>query len=191
MEIYISTDIEADGPIPGPNSMLSFASAAFMPDGTLVDTFEANLMQLPDAQPDKDTMESFWAKNQEAWNYCRENLRKPKSAMKRYVKWINRLRQYGKPVFIAFPLGFDFTFMYWYLIKFTGQSPFSFSGLDIKTFAMLMMNAEYRQSTKRNMPKRWFGAKKHSHKAIDDAIEQGELFCNMYREYQELYANNE
>ena len=28
-EIYVSTDIEADGPIPGPNSMLSFASAAY------------------------------------------------------------------------------------------------------------------------------------------------------------------
>lgn len=24
-EIYISTDVEADGPIPGPHSMLSFA----------------------------------------------------------------------------------------------------------------------------------------------------------------------
>ncbi len=28
-EIYISTDVEADGPIPGPHSMLSFASAAY------------------------------------------------------------------------------------------------------------------------------------------------------------------
>ncbi|MFP3570803.1 exonuclease, partial [Paraburkholderia sp. SIMBA_030] len=26
-EIYVSTDVEADGPIPGPHSMLSFASA--------------------------------------------------------------------------------------------------------------------------------------------------------------------
>ena len=28
-EIYVSTDIEADGPIPGRYSLLSFASAAF------------------------------------------------------------------------------------------------------------------------------------------------------------------
>ena len=28
-EIYISTDVEADGPIPGPHSMLSFGSAAY------------------------------------------------------------------------------------------------------------------------------------------------------------------
>jgi hypothetical protein len=45
-EIYISTDIKADGPIPGPNSMLSFASAAFTADKTLVGAFEANETQL-------------------------------------------------------------------------------------------------------------------------------------------------
>ncbi|SEI19125.1 hypothetical protein SAMN05192544_103397 [Paraburkholderia hospita] len=28
-EIYVSTDVEVDGPIPGPHSMLSFASAAY------------------------------------------------------------------------------------------------------------------------------------------------------------------
>jgi len=36
-ECYVSTDIEADGPIPGPNSMLSFGSAAFLADGTMHD----------------------------------------------------------------------------------------------------------------------------------------------------------
>ena len=51
-EIYVSTDIEADGPIPGPHSMLSFASAAFLPDKTLVGTYSANLATLPDAQGD-------------------------------------------------------------------------------------------------------------------------------------------
>ena len=35
-EIYISTDVETDGPIPGPHSMLSFASAAYTADKRLV-----------------------------------------------------------------------------------------------------------------------------------------------------------
>ena len=48
-EIYVSTDIETDGPIPGPHSMLSFASAAYRADKTLVGTFSANLHTLPDA----------------------------------------------------------------------------------------------------------------------------------------------
>lgn len=31
-EIYVSTDVEADGLIPGPHSMLSFGSAAYLAD---------------------------------------------------------------------------------------------------------------------------------------------------------------
>ena len=48
-EIYVSTDIEADGPIPGPHSMLSFASAAYTEDKQLIGTFSANLETLPGA----------------------------------------------------------------------------------------------------------------------------------------------
>lgn len=42
-EIYVSTDVETDGPIPGPHSMLSFGSAACLADKTLVSTFTVNL----------------------------------------------------------------------------------------------------------------------------------------------------
>lgn len=66
-EIYVSTDIETDGPIPGPNSMLSFASAAFLADKTLVSTFTANLEALPEANGDPDTMK-WWEGQPEAWN---------------------------------------------------------------------------------------------------------------------------
>lgn len=38
-EIYVSTDVETDGPIPGPHSMLSLGSAAYLLDKTLVRTF--------------------------------------------------------------------------------------------------------------------------------------------------------
>lgn len=58
-EIYISTDVEADGPIPGSNSMLSFGSAAYLADKTLLSTFTTNLETLPDAKPDPITME-WW-----------------------------------------------------------------------------------------------------------------------------------
>jgi hypothetical protein len=32
------------------------------------------------------------------------------------------------------------------------------------------------------MPRRWFEAARHTHVALDDAIEQGLLFCNMLAE---------
>ena len=50
-EIYVSTDIETDGPIPGINSMLSVGSAAYSADKILISTFSANLETLPEASP--------------------------------------------------------------------------------------------------------------------------------------------
>ena len=49
METYISTDIEADGPIPGEYSMLSFGSVALNKNKQVLGTFEANLELLPNA----------------------------------------------------------------------------------------------------------------------------------------------
>lgn len=178
-ELYLSTDVETDGPIPGPHSMLSFASAAYRADKTLVGTFSANLETLPGAAGHPETM-AFWKENPAAWEACRTNPEPPEAAMARYVAWIESLE--GKPVFVAYPAGFDFLFVYWYLIRFTGRSPFSHSALDVKTFAMALLKKPYRESTKRNMPRRWFDPLPHTHVALDDAVEQGALFCNMLAE---------
>lgn len=175
-EIYVSTDVETDGPIPGPYSMLSFGSAAYLPDKTLVSTFSANLELLPDAGSDPKTMK-WWATQPEAWQHCREHLQPPQEAMPNYVGWLKALP--GRPVFVAYPVAFDFMFVYWYLLRFVGESPFSHSALDIKTLAMVLLGTDYREATKRNMLPDWFDDLPHTHKALDDAIEQGALFCNM------------
>jgi hypothetical protein len=178
-EIYVSTDVETDGPIPGPHSMLSFASAAYRADKTLLATFEANLETLPGAAGHPDTL-AWWQTQPDAWAAARANPRDPAEAMPAYLAWVKALP--GAPVFVAYPAGFDFLFVYWYLIRFTGESPFSFSALDVKTYAMALLRKGYRACVKRNMPRRWFDPLPHTHRALDDAIEQGALFCNMLRE---------
>jgi len=176
-EIYVSVDVESDGPIPGPNSMLSLGAAAYQLDETLVDTFSANLKTLEGASGNPETM-AWWETQPEAWKACRSNPVAPQSVMLRFTEWLNRLP--GKPVCVCYPAGYDFTFVYWYLIKFTGKSPFGFQALDIKTLAMAVLRKPFRETSKRNMPKEWFeGLPKHTHKAVDDAIEQGALFCRI------------
>src|SRR6266699_2275217 len=71
-EIYVSTDVETDGPIPGPHSMLSFGSAAYRADKTLVDTFSANLQTLPGAAGHPETM-AWWQTQPEAWAEARKD----------------------------------------------------------------------------------------------------------------------
>jgi hypothetical protein len=186
LEIYVSTDVEADGPIPGPHSMLSFASAAYDGKKRLIATFEANLETLVGASPHPDT-ERWWRSKPEAWAACRKDPEPPADVMPRYTVWLDALP--GSPVFVGYPAAFDFMFVYWYLIRFAGKSPFSHSALDIKTLAMALLGGDYRAAIKRNMPRRWFDNLPHTHRALDDATEQGALFCNMLAELREKAAH--
>jgi hypothetical protein len=136
-EIYVSTDIEADGPIPGPHSMLSFASAAYLPDKKLHGSYSANLVTLPGAAGDPRTMD-WWKTKPEAWAACRANAREPAEVMPEYV------------------------------------------------YAMALLGKGYRDSVKRNMPKKWFDDIPHTHVALDDALGQGALFCNMLAERERI-----
>ena len=97
--------------------------------------------------------------------------------MKRYLTWVKSLP--GTPVFVAYPSAFDFPFVYWYLLEFTDENPFGYSAIDIKTYAMALLRKPYRTCSKQSMPSAWFDAVSHTHIALDDAIEQGRLFCNM------------
>ena len=187
-EIYVSIDIEADGPIPGEYSMLSLGAAAF--DVTSknprkpISTFEVNILPLPDAKQDPDTMQ-FWARNKEAWNYVTSNQVGAAAAMRDFKVWVEKLP--GNPVLIGYPVTFDFMFVYWYYVKMIGSRPvFGFQGLDIKTLAMDKLSLHYRGTTKKRFPKHWSdGAPRHTHKALDDAIGQGIILVNMLNPHQQ------
>jgi hypothetical protein len=63
---YVVTDIEADGPWPGPNSMRSFASVAATAEGVELNRFEAVLDPLPGAAPNPNTY-AWFQTVPEAW----------------------------------------------------------------------------------------------------------------------------
>jgi hypothetical protein len=175
-DIYVSTDIETDGPVPGVNSMLSLGSAAFFADKTLVNTFSVNLETLPDAKPDEKTL-AWWQTQPDAWQACRQNLQSPEQAMQQYCQWLEQLP--GNIIFVGYPLAFDFRFVDYYLHRFAGRNPFGYASIDIRSYIMGMRNVPYRQAGKHRLPKDWFDDLPHTHIALDDAIEQGALFCNI------------
>ena len=184
-EIYVSVDVETDGPIPGPHSMLSIGCAAFLADKTMISTFSANLETLPGAEGHPRTM-AWWQTQPAAWEAHRKDCLPPEEAMKKLVTWARALP--GVPIFVAFPVTFDFMFVQWYLFKFAGAAPFAHSGLDIRTMAMTMNNTRWDRSTKEFLPQYWFDPLPHTHVALDDAIEQGTMFCNMLAELRKREA---
>jgi hypothetical protein len=184
-EVYVSVDIEADGPIPGPYSMLSFGMAAcgtfdgmaFEPADPAERTFYAEL---------KPISETYNAEALAVSGLDRDRLavegREPTEAMRVAAAWVREVAGGATPVLVAYPLGFDWMWLYWYLVRFAGASPFGHSRhLDLKTLYAAKARAPISRSTKRQMPSELLPNRPHTHNALDDAIEQAELFHNLIR----------
>ena len=171
-ELFVSYDCEADGPIPGVYSMISFAGCAFTLRDGIISEFTRNLFPLEEAQKDPDTMNNFWSKHPQAYQETQIDQIDPDRAMQEFSAWAKSLPG-GQPVFAAYPMGFDFTFHHWYSHRFLGSDPFGFSGFDLKSYAMASLKLPYRNLIKKNMPRSWFDRKqRHTHVALDDAREQ-------------------
>jgi len=192
-EIYFSLDVEADGPIPGVNSMLQVGLAAFTEDGPVLtgtpdgDTppavYRANLMELPGSVKDPESMK-WWEKNWTAYLATRERPRDPSDVMGKAVAWVKALAEDmgRKPICVGYPASYDFMWWHWYAIKFAGRDPFGFQAIDCKTAAMMILGTSFSESTKRNFPRSWFKSDLvHTHDAGDDALEQGYMFLEILR----------
>jgi hypothetical protein len=182
-ELYVSLDIEADGPCPGLHSMISFGMAAFTLDKELVGTFSRNLKLLDGASADERTM-AWWhtPDNVAAYGKAREDLVDPRSAMTACRAWLEEMRRFGRPVICGAPSGFDFTFLYYYFQRELGESPVGFASLDLRSYAAAVLKRQYRQVGKNSFPPEWIDdGLPHTHVALDDAIEQGCILINMLR----------
>ncbi len=180
--LYVSVDIETDGPVAGINNMLSLAGVAITLDKEVISTFSRNLLPLPDTKPDQDTMERFWAKETAAWAAVNINRVEPQDAMRAFFTWLTDLRdQYKKIVLVGSPASFDCPFVTYYLARFVGYQRLSW--LDLKSFNSGYKKSPFHKSGKKYMPKRWWDVGlKHTHIAIDDAHEQAALLINIFRE---------
>ncbi len=181
-DLYFSVDVEADGPIPGPYSMLSFGAVAagtmaesFTPAGPRPATFYRELRPISDefvpaalavSGLDRDVL-------------AREGS-DPAVAMREFSRWVTATAGDARPVFTAYPASFDWMFVYWYLIRFTGGSVFGHSGcLDMKTAYAIRAGVPFGRAHKRAMPRHLLSTRPHTHHALDDAAEQADLFANL------------
>ncbi|NTW14086.1 MAG: 3'-5' exoribonuclease [Candidatus Moranbacteria bacterium] len=182
-DTFVSTDIEADGRIPGINSMLSLGSVAFtVTKGGYrqLDTFEENLVEYPGAVRNPVTM-NWWKRHPEAWRTIRENPKPAEDVMKRYLAWIRKLP--GKVAFVGYPASYDFMFVFWYLVRFTGEEPFGHAALCGRTYAAAQLHAKSWVDFSRDMiPEKYRSDKPHDHTPLNDAIQQGEEFAKFYIE---------
>jgi hypothetical protein len=181
-EMYFSVDVEADGPIPGPYSMISVGLAVAGRRGA--DFASARLGEQTFYRELRPISDEYVPEALAVSGLDRERLVRdgadPASAMKELTTWVRECSGGARPVVVAYPAVFDWLFLYWYLIRFTGHSVFGHSGcIDIKTMYATKAGVPLSLAHKRAMPPHLLSKRRHTHHALDDALEQAELFANL------------
>jgi hypothetical protein len=170
-ELYIATDVEADGPIPGPYSMLSLGMSVV---GRPEHHFYTELEPISD---------DFVPEALAVAGLDRDRLRReapsPADAMNAAAAWLDDLRNIGRPVFLAAPAVWDGMFVHWYFIRFLGKSPFgpTGGGVDLRSYWMGLTGGEWAETHKTTI-KRTLGITdlQHTHHAGEDAAELAAVF---------------
>lgn len=79
----------------------------------------------------------------------------------------------------AYPLAYDWMWVYWSLMRYAGISPFCYSSaIDIKTLVATKSSRMMRKVGKRSMSKKLLSKRPHTHHALNDAWEQADLLVN-------------
>ena len=205
-EIYISVDVEADGPVPGRYSMTALGAvvAGYMTEsGEVVkldvtapeNRFYAEIAPISDEWvPEAMKVGVFTGFDTEASKldttgelrraYIIANGEDPEEAMTRFAKWVEDKKAEHDAkgaIFAAYPLGFDWMWTYWYLVTYSSiESPFGHSRhIDIKTLHAARAKSLIVRSIKTNIPRSLRSKLPHLHLAWADAAEQGELLMNI------------
>ena len=185
MEIYFSADVETDGPIPGPFSALSFAIV-------VAGTYDGKKFVRPEKYEHsfyrelKPISNEFQQEALDVNGLDRAFLIKfggdPRIIMEEAYEWINKIAFPANPVLVAYPLSFDWTWLYWYFIRFCAKgSPFGHSRcFDIKTAVAVKSGGLISASGRARLSRELAPDRVHTHHALDDAIEQAEIFANVF-----------
>lgn len=153
MAKYIVVDVESDGPVPGPYSIVCFG--AVIVDNQLDKTFYGQVAPISDKwQADALAISGISREQHLKFN-------DPPIVMHNFAEWIKN-NILGQPIFITDNNGYDFAFINYYFHMFYGKNPFGWSSRRIGDLFCGFYNDPYYK---------WKQHRKtsHSHNPVDDA----------------------
>jgi hypothetical protein len=184
-DAYFSADVETDGPIPGPFSILSFAIV-------YAGRFDGKIFHRPSAYDTffykelRPISDDFQIEALSVNMLDRDRLIRegddPEHGMTEASKWVRHIAQGASPVLVAYPLSFDWTWLYWYFVQFSTEgSPFKYSQcFDIKTALAVKAGLPISKAGRSQLQPFLRSKHQHTHHALDDAVEQAEIFANLF-----------
>jgi len=162
LSIYM-VDVEADGPIPGDYSMVSFG--AVLVQSGLEKTFYGRCKPISNRWVPEALAVSGHTRDQTM------GFDDPKAVMEEFAGWIQKTRV-SRPMFFSDNNGFDWQFINWYFHHFTGTNPFGFSSTNMGSLYKGMV-----KNTRKNF--KHLRKTKHTHNPVDDAKGNAEALLHM------------
>jgi len=171
-EIYISVDVEAAGPVPATFSMLSIGAVIV---GDPKATFYVELKPVNN----KSIAAAMKVVGRTLADF-RTTGRDPKEAMTLFRDWILSVSKKRKPIFVGFNATFDWAFVNFYFQEYLDENPFGFGGVDIKSYYMGLTGSTWEDARSSRIAREFKSdSLKHTHNALDDALEQAEMLRRM------------
>ncbi len=160
-------DVEADGPIPGDYSMVSFGAVVVEP--SLDRTFYGKL---------KPVSEKWIPEALEVSGFSREEtlgFDDPHTTMQQFADWIRSVTT-GQAMFISDNNGFDWQFINWYFHHFLGKNPFGHSSSNLGSLYKGVVKDTF-------VNFKHLRKSKHTHHPVDDARGNAEALLQIKEQF--------
>ena len=162
----IMVDIESDGPIPGDYSMISFGAVLVKED--LSESFYGKIKPISDKWIPEALAVSGFSREETL------QFEEPEKVMNDFADWLKEVDR-SRPMFFSDNNGFDWQFINWYFIHFTGKNPFGFSSSNLGSLYKGMVKDTF--TNFKHLRKT-----KHTHNPVDDAMGNAEALIHMKKE---------
>jgi hypothetical protein len=160
---FVMVDVEADGPIPGDYSMVSFGAVIVEPG--LARSFYGRLKPISEAWV-PDALEVSGHTREETLAFD-----EPKLVMAQFAEWLKQNVK-RRPQFISDNNGFDWQFINWYFHHFLGDNPFGHSSSNLGSLYKGMVKDVFQNF-------KHLRRTEHTHHPVDDAKGNAEAMLHM------------
>lgn len=164
MSLFV-VDVEADGPIPGPYSMVCVA--AIRVDEAL-DTFFYGETAPISEEYDPQALAVSGVSRQSHLEFP-----PPERTMQDWAAWLEENSR-GRPVFISDNLAFDWQWVNWYFHTYLGRNPFGYSGRRIGDLYSGLVGDMFAAQDWKNLRRT-----PHTHHPLDDARGNAEALLRL------------
>ena len=191
--LYLSFDVETDGPTPLVNNLLSIGIIGLEENtSNIVFEYESNIIPLDTHKSDTQCMETFWLKPEQknAWDKLQINQKNYLTVFEDLSLELKKLSLKYKIIWVAFPACFDWMFLksYYELAKSNSPNGNNFYDIGFKCNCASTLLDFYKKKnnlTSKETYKLFYELcdfdPKENHIAISDAKVQGKFYINLIK----------